>query len=77
MVYERVRFELEFRHPGGMVDLLGPRRLSDPRIFEIIVPVDLSIEARGFQIRESPELESREEGVWKKQSELHIPTERS
>jgi hypothetical protein len=51
--------------------------LSDPRIFEIIVPVDLSIEARGFQIRESPELESREEGIWKEQSELNMLAERS
>ena len=60
-----------------MVELHDPRRLIDPVIFEMIVPVGRSIEARGFQIRESPELESREEGVWKEQSELHIPTERS
>jgi hypothetical protein len=59
-----------------MVELHGPRRLSDPRIFEIIVPVDLSI-ARGFQIRESPELESRDEGIWKEQSELNMLAERS
>jgi hypothetical protein len=60
-----------------MLELHGPRRLSDPCIFELIVLVDLSIEARGFQIRESPELESREEGIWKEQSELNMLAERS